>query len=636
LKLGIVSNLDSRGLEKDANLLSGVLKNSGHEVELLKFNQACESVFPLIIFLETVPKHYVRLSRKPPWIFVNPEFLMPEDIKVIQKSFSKVFCKTQEAHRICTELFGEKTNYTGFLSEDRMDKPIVRYKRFLHVSGKSQVKNTQAIIDAWRWKKNGKSLDADLTIVSDFPQEDLPNGVKVISRIDDKHLKFLQNVCRFHLQPSQTEGWSHVLHEALSVNANILTVDAPPMNEIKSAYKIRSCGHTMFNSVKMYQVSALDIYDAVSDLMTLGHRGFASTGAPRTEFLQGNEDFKQQFTAHLAQFEKSLQVAPEVTTPMVKAVKATPPRRKTGEGKTVAFLGNFRASESTENMILWALTERLGMDVIKLQEDQTTLYDLENLEFIDYFLWVRTPGWLQIPDKNMFQYLADLRYAGVRSFSMHLDKFWDIPEREKLIGKIPFWKVDFVFTADGSRQEDFAKRGVNHFWMKPAVSEVYCHPGTPRDEYRCDVGFVGARSYHAEYPFREKLVAFLEETYGNRFKHVQGVRGHLLNDVYASMKVVVGDCFGAGIPNYWSDRVPETIGRHGLLVHPSIKGLKVPMACYEAQDLQSLRYSIEALLSDISQNPRGVKQVVIDGVDYVRKHDTWTVRMREIFETVNQ
>jgi len=283
------------------------------------------------------------------------------------------------------------------------------------------------------------------------------------------------------------------------------------------------------------------------------------------------------------------------------------------------------------------LEQGLGYEVEKLQENKVGTREIyEACEHAQTLIWVRTPGWLQVPDEDMFELLEWCKNEGVKTLSVHLDKFWDIPTRESLIGKIPFWKTQYVFTADGSRQEDFAKRGVNHFWMKPAVSEVYCHPGTPRDEYRCDVGFVGAKEYHAEYPFRKKMVEFLQETYGERFKHIEGVRGHLLNDVYASMKVVVGDCFGAGIPNYWSDRVPETIGRHGLLAHPSIKGLEVPMACYEAQDLQSLRYSIEVLLSDISQNPRGVKQVVIDGVDYVCKHDTWTVRMREIFETVNQ
>src|SRR5207253_727317 len=112
-----------------------------------------------------------------------------------------------------------------------------------------------------------------------------------------------------------------------------------------------------------------------------------------------------------------------------------------------------------------------------------------------------TPGWLQVPDEEMFKLLEWCKNEGVKTLSIHLDKFWSIPDREFLIGKIPFWKTAYCFTADGSRQEDFAKRGVNHFWMRPAVSEVYCHPGTPREEYHCDVGFVGAKEYHSEYPF---------------------------------------------------------------------------------------------------------------------------------------
>src|SRR4029077_10400787 len=138
-------------------------------------------------------------------------------------------------------------------------------------------------------------ITSSLFVVSDFPIEDIPEHVSVMKDLSDGELQVLQNKCLFHLQPSASEGFGHVLHEALSVNANILTVDAPPMNEIQSAYKIPPTGHSLFNSVKMYEISALDVYNAVQDLLTLGRRGFASTSKPRNEFLEGNEAFKKAF-----------------------------------------------------------------------------------------------------------------------------------------------------------------------------------------------------------------------------------------------------------------------------------------------------------------------------------------------------
>ena len=371
----------------------------------------------------------------------------------------------------------------------------------------------------------------------------------------------------------------------------------------------------------MHEVSAIDIHKAVQDMMRLGRNGFAAAGMPRKEFLDGNEAFKKAFAEHLRELDK----------PQVPSIVT----RTKSEKPCIAFLGNFEAEHSTENQILFGLEQGLGYEVEKLQENKVSASDIRSAcEYSQILMWVRTPGWLKVPDDEMFELLEWCKRRGVRTCSVHLDKFFSIPEREALIGKIPFWRTAYCFTADGSRQEDFAKRGVNHFWMRPAVSEVYCHPGTPRDEYRCDVGFVGAKEYHdAEYPFRRQMVDFLEQTYGSRFKHIQGVRGHLLNDVYASIRVTVGDCFQCGIPYYASDRLMETTGRFGFLLHPIIAGFEdIPHAYYKAQNLDDLRFQIDRYLAMPSQALQMIKE---DCADNVRRHHTWTIRMEEVLRTVN-
>ena len=78
----------------------------------------------------------------------------------------------------------------------------------------------------------------------------------------------------------------------------------------------------------------------------------------------------------------------------------------------------------------------------------------------------------------------------------------------------------------------------------------------------------------------QSLMQFLEQTYGKRFAHFGNdgkhiVRGDELNRVYASAKVVVGDtlCIDFTYPHYWSDRIYETTGRGGMIVHPFIRAL---------------------------------------------------------------
>jgi hypothetical protein len=149
--------------------------------------------------------------------------------------------------------------------------------------------------------------------------------------------------------------------------------------------------------------------------------------------------------------------------------------------------------------------------------------------------------------------------------------------------------------------------------------------------YRCDVGFVGAKDYHAEYPFRRELVDWLEKQYVGRFRHITDLRGHGLNDFYASCSVVVGDCIFAGVPRYWSDRVPETVGRHGFLVHPKVEGLDIPHWGYEPQNLESLGETIEDCLS-MSHADRKYWSKLAAG--FVQITHTWEKRMSEILEVV--
>ena len=226
--------------------------------------------------------------------------------------------------------------------------------------------------------------------------------------------------------------------------------------------------------------------------------------------------------------------------------------RKAGDARRIAFLGNFDAAESTENQILWALEQRLGYVVEHLQENSVSYRLLEEaIEWNDIFMWVHTRGFLKVSDDKMLSLIRKMNRQDMPSYSLHLDKYLGIPEREAVVGKHPFWRSSQVWTADGSDPDWFARKGVKHFWMRRAVSEVYCHPGTPREQYKCDVMFCGARGYHKEYPLqRNLLIHFLEKEYGERFKHIQGVRGHELNDTYASAKVIVGDHIFAGIPRY--------------------------------------------------------------------------------------
>lgn len=615
--IAIVSNKESRGLHLDSLLLKDFLEGLGHSVQLWQYDEPQSESVELIIFCEVTVRQLVNLSKYPPWLIPNIEFLRDADLPVIRSSFGRVLAKTHEAHRICRELFGDDlVTYTGFLSRDRYLPDIPREQRFLHVAGHSRVKGTQAVVDAWRWSHNGKKLTAPLTVVCDFlKQEELPEHVTVLDGISDAELADLQNRCMFHLQPSMTEGFGHVLRESLSVRAFILTTAAPPMDEIKDALHIPATPARTFNQSQFYDVSAIDIHKAVADTVTM-QRGFSISTVGREEFIAGNEMFKANFTALFDQFK------PRVTIPW---------ESNTSDALQIAFLGNFGPSFSTESELAWTF-EHLGHEVVRIQENQTTAQQLRREALnADMFLWVHTHSFQCVTDEEMAEFLASLKQRGTVSVTFHLDKFWAIPEREVRIGRDQMWKTDFAFTADGGFQDEFTAAGVNHYWLPPGVVERGCHYGTPREEYRCDVGFVGAADgYHSQYPFRMEMVKYLRERYGERFRTFSGVREQALNDVYASVKILVGDSIFAGSPMYWSDRLPESGGRGAFIIFPKIEGMTIPVETYKPQDVDDLGKQIDFWL----KQPRDRREIKKHCFEHVRVNDTYTQRLETILKIV--
>src|SRR5579864_2453082 len=167
MRIGLSSNLRSRGLALDAQLIAVFLADLSHQVTLIQYDEPHEARYDLIIFFERIVPEFIPLSQGAPFLFVNPEFLFESDFDLIRQEFGKVLCKTREAYRICHEQFPEQAVYTGFIARDKCNPFVKRRPIFLHVAGNSRVKGTIECIDAWRWQHNGSGIDASLIVVAD-------------------------------------------------------------------------------------------------------------------------------------------------------------------------------------------------------------------------------------------------------------------------------------------------------------------------------------------------------------------------------------------------------------------------------------------------------------------------------------
>lgn len=343
--------------------------------------------------------------------------------------------------------------------------------------------------------------------------------------------------------------------------------------------------------------------------------------------------------------------------PARKTAPKTPPARPL----RIAYIGNFVAPHSTENHVANAL-EYNGCYVERAQENDLNTWGrlrdlLHSPEAPDLILWTRT-GWnwteLGLTDAaaRLMQttLLLDASRRGVPVVGYHLD-LWIGLARERQLFEEPFFKADLVVTADGGHDHHWESVGINHLWMPPGVSRAEAQVGTYREDLASPLTFVGSwdGGYHPEHQHRHELIRWLKANHRSRcsFWPQPGrpaVRGQALQDLYASVDVVIGDsCFaGSGLASYWSDRVPEVIGRGGFLVHPRVPGMDAHFTTaqagtpgsmadahfmeWDAGDWDQLGESIEWALG----NPDERRAIALRGREHVLAHHTYEVRMEQL------
>lgn len=314
----------------------------------------------------------------------------------------------------------------------------------------------------------------------------------------------------------------------------------------------------------------------------------------------------------------------------------------------IAFYGNFTVDFSSESHHAKSL-EALGHEVIRVQEPTLTGGDLAKIlaSGCDLFVWVHTHG-ANMATPGMRGLVSSLKARDIPIIAYHLDLYLGIPGRFAEYKDDPYFtQVDYFFTADGPLAAWLnTTPGAQGFYLPPGVyhEEATYEPQEPR----YDVIFVGSYGYHPEWPWRPQLIDWLIETYGDRFTLFGGnrpgevahvVRGKALNQLYASTKVVVGDTFCPGFiyGPYYSDRVPETLGRGGFLIMPDVPGIEGDYfwgehlgGPYQYDDFEILKAEIDFWLREDEQR----EKVRRAGHEHVKAHHTYLVRWEHILKTV--
>lgn len=181
------------------------------------------------LMLERVRPEYLATARRNVLI-PHPEWFDERDRAWLPR-LDRVFALTRHAVPIFTSL-GLTVDYTGFTSVDLRDAAVPRERAFFHLAGRSSNKGTDTLLSTWRRHPEWPRLTVlqSPRVAREVVQA--PNITHRVDYIPDAELVRLQNAHRFHLCPSETEGFGHYLVEAMGVGAVVVTLDAPPMHEM--------------------------------------------------------------------------------------------------------------------------------------------------------------------------------------------------------------------------------------------------------------------------------------------------------------------------------------------------------------------------------------------------------------------
>lgn len=297
------------------------------------------------------------------------------------------------------------------------------------------------------------------------------------------------------------------------------------------------------------------------------------------------------------------------------------------------YIGDFLKEYSTENYVVYAL-EQNGVEVVKLQESKINTIAVVEIELakykVDFVLFCKNR--VGVDGFHLMEYLKDLR---MKTVTWVFDLYFDLPPDRSLRTVFDSnLKADILFTTDGGHEQEMLEKGYNHKLLRQGVHEPEAVLGE-KSEGAPEIVFIGT----VVYADRRRLVNFLKETYGIRFKHFgiggnREIRGKELNDLLASCKIVVGDSLPS--PKYWSNRLYEITGRGGFLLHPKVEGLEKEfeyfkeIVPYAWGNLPQLKEIIDFYLTHDEER----EKIRLAGFERTKKDYTYTLRVKELLKNI--
>jgi GT2 family glycosyltransferase len=363
LHVNLISDDNGVGLTQDVRLLRALLEPRGHRVAFVD-SRAATARGDLNIFVQKLnPAH---LDQAPASIgLFNLEWFQPAWEQHLPR-FTQLWAKSLEAHAVF-EARGLPSFYTGFASRDLRDPAIAWQHKALHLAGASRQKNTAAVLQAWR---DQHERLPPLVVVSRRRLAAGP-GVQVLAgRQPQQVIRRLMNECRFHVCPSEQEGWGHVLSEGLSCEALVITTDASPMNEhVRPEFgALVPAVSTLRGLVLSHEVTPAAVARATQELAALDETELEARGRrARAHWEERQRAFTEEAEARLEAIEQQLAGAAEPAAVPPKILILTPV--KNARAHLPRYFENLRRLDYPH--------DRVAISLLESDSDDGTFEQLE-------------------------------------------------------------------------------------------------------------------------------------------------------------------------------------------------------------------------------------------------------------------
>lgn len=260
MRVNLIARHNGLGLSRDIEIMRRTLARLGCEVHVTALGEADERRrwrlgrprqaklnqlrqwlarrwrsprFDLNIMFEHVWPSHLATAR---WnvALPNPEWFDDKDRRHLS-AIDQVWAKTRQGEQLFQAL-GRRTCWIGFDGLQQAAPPPARDadQLFFHLAGGSRTKGTHRLLALWARHPEWPTL----TVVGRLaePRPASAANIRLIQDyLDEASLLELQRAHRFHLCPSEAEGYGHYIVEAMAQGALPITVDAPPMNELVTA-----------------------------------------------------------------------------------------------------------------------------------------------------------------------------------------------------------------------------------------------------------------------------------------------------------------------------------------------------------------------------------------------------------------